>query len=127
MKLGIRQKGKLFSYLQELDWQKEPDPVYMFCVARSSYVAVDTDNRLVYKCGMTEDYGIYSTPKEYRLEISRPGTSVTEVIKGKFAKKVFDWVKENVYVVGNEIKQMAEDVEEEERVELESIVKGLIK
>jgi hypothetical protein len=127
MRLGIRQKAKLFEYLQNLDWEREPEPSYFFHIGICSYIATDRDNKLVYRCEMVEDYGLYGTEKKYKIEITSPGSSSVEEIKGRFAKKVFDWIKGNTYVVREEIKQMEEDAEEEDRIELEATVKSLIK
>ncbi len=76
---------------------------------------------------MVEDYELYGTEKKYRIEITSPGSSSAEEIKGRFAKKVFDWIKSNTYVVREEIEQMEEDAREEDRVELEATIKSLIK
>jgi len=127
MRLGIRQKAKLFEYLQNLDWEREPEPRYFSHLGTCSYIATDRENKLVYRCEMVEDYGLYGTEKKYKIEITSPGSSSVEEIKGRFAKKVFDWIKGNTYVVREEIKQMEEDAKEEDRVELEATVKSLIK
>ena len=76
---------------------------------------------------MVEDYELYGIEKKYRIEITSPGSSSAEEIKGRFAKKVFDWIKSNTYVVREEIEQMEEDAREEDRVELEATIKSLIK
>lgn len=127
MKLGIKQEKKLFKYLQGLDWEKDSDPEYVFYTYVCSYVAIDKKNELIFDCVMKKGFGFYSSNEEYKIKISSPGISASEEITGKFAKKVYDWIKEDVHTVSDEIKQMKEDTEKENKAELKAIIRSLIR
>lgn len=129
MRLGIRQKAKLFDYIKELDWQKElKTGSWGFGYeCETSYVAVSSENRLAFKLSSFESWGLMGKEKGFVLEISRPGEITVQKVKGAFAKKVFKWVKENAFTVEDEIKRIQSEVWDENEKELESVIKEVIK
>lgn len=129
MRLGIRQKAKLFDYIKELDWQKElKTGSWGFggyeC---ETYVAVSSENRLAFELSSFESWGLMGKEKDFVLEISRPGEITVQKVKGAFAKKVFKWVKENTFTVEDEIKRIQSEIWNENEKELESVIKEVIK
>lgn len=128
MRLGIRQKAKLFDYLKELDWQKEVKTSgWSFGYECETYVAVNSEDRLAFKLNSFKSWGLMGKEKDYVLEINRPGEITVQKVNGLFAKKVFKWVKENTFTVEDEIKRIQSEVWNENEKELESVIKEVIK
>lgn len=124
MKISITKRRGFFGYLKGMNWQRETrNYSYLLMTSGIGYKAVDTDNRLEFTVKRTEYIGISS---DYTISIGLIGSEETEEIEGSFAKKVFNWVLDNTYVVEDVIDKLEEEQSGADKELLAEIIKSIL-